>query len=103
ILPLPALAVRGGLAGQPGLAIPPGWWAEVFSRRWEAPLNLQLLAQGLALAFGAPPAATKKEVGPGCDRNRYAVAQSRARSLGFGLRHSGAAPETSPQAQQASP
>jgi endonuclease YncB( thermonuclease family) len=42
-------------------------WAEVFSRRWEAPLNLQLVAQGLALASDASPA------------------QSRARSLGLGL------------------
>ena len=60
-------------------------WAGVFSRRWEAPLNLQLVAQGLALASDASPA------------------QSRARSLGLGLWHSGAAPEIPPWALQTPP
>lgn len=77
-------------------------WAEVFSRRWEAPLNLQLVARGLALASDASPAqaVTRSGVGPGCDRERYAAAQSRARSLGLGLWHSRAAPEIPPRALQ---
>jgi len=77
----------------------------VFSRRWEAPLNLQLVAQGLALASDASPAqaVTRSGVGPGCDRERYAAAQSRARSLGLGLWHSGAAPEIPPWALQTPP